>query len=127
MKNGDERTLDLAFPDPYHAAELAGKPVQFKVRLSSIKKKSLPDLTDDFAKTVDEKFETVDQLKEGVKNNILEAEERRINDDLKNRLLRKLVEANEFEVPPTMLNDQKNALVADFENRMRMQGMSEQD
>jgi trigger factor len=124
MKIGDERTLDLSFPENYHVEHLKAKPVSFKTKLTAIHTKTLPELSDDFAKTIDPKFETMDQLKEEIKKDLEANEQRRIDEDLKNRLLKKLVEENPVDVPPSMLKDQKKSLIQDFERRMTQQGMS---
>lgn len=130
MSIGATKTLNLHFPNPYHAAELAGKPVEFKVVLSGIKKKSLPELTDDFvanmmgSATGSEKH-TVASLKKTIHDDIEQSEKKRIETDLKNRILRTLAQKNPVEVPPSMLKNQIEALVEDTKKRMMEQGMSD--
>jgi trigger factor len=132
MKIGQQKTLTLKFPDQYHAADIAGKPVEFKVTLKGLKKKKLPDLSDEFVQQMmgqgaGLKEPTVEGLKKTIRKDFEESEKKRIETDFKNRMLRKLVAANPVEVPPSMLNDQKQALKEDMKKRMQEQGMGEAD
>ncbi len=132
MKIGETKTLSLKFPDQYHAADIAGKPVEFKVKLNGLKKKKLADLTDEFisqmmGKTADGTPQTLESLKETIRKDFAESEQKRIESDFKNRMLRALVAANPVEVPPSMLQEQKNALKEDMKKRMIEQGMGEAD
>jgi trigger factor len=124
MKVGDQKTISLKFPDPYHSADLAGKPVEFKVTLHKLKKKDLPQLNDEFVKSLGA-FESLDKLKATIREDLEQNEKKRIDNDLKNRLLKELVRNNPVDVPPTMMNDQKKALIDDMRKRMTEQGMDE--
>ena len=124
MKIGETRTLNLKFPDPYHSAELAGKPVDFKVVLKGLKKKVLPELTDELLKTIGSQ-QTVAEFKKTIEDDIEQSEKKRIDEAFKNRLLKKLVQANPVQVPASLLKDQKAALIEDFKKRMTDQGMPE--
>ena len=126
MKVGETRTINLKFPDPYHSAELAGKPVEFKVTLKGLKKKELPEMTDELLKTIGSN-QTVAEFKKTVEDDIEQSEKKRIDDAFKNRLLKKLVAANPVDVPASLLKDQKAALIEDFKKRMGDQGMQESD
>ncbi len=126
MKIGENKTLNLKFPDPYHSKELAGKPVEFKVVMKALKKKELPELTDDFLKSIGAE-ESVDKLKETIRKDLQESEVRRIEQDFKNRLLKVLVKENPLDVPPSMMKDQKQALVDDMKQKMIDQGMSDEE
>lgn len=122
MKVGDTKTIALKFPSPYHSTDLAGKPVDFKVTLKGLKKKQLPELTDDLLKTVGAQ-QTVEEFKKTVAADMEQTEKKRIDDAFKNRLLKKLVAANPVEVPASLMKDQKAALIEDFKKRMSEQGM----
>lgn len=126
MKVGDSKTLNLKFPSPYHSAELAGKLVEFKVKLTGLKKKVLPELNDEFLATLGGPT-SLEELKKTIREDLEGSEQKRVEDAFKNRLLKKLVQANPVEVPPSLLKDQKNSLIADFQKRMNEQGMSPAD
>ncbi len=126
MKIGAEKTIDLKFPTPYHAAELEGKPVSFKVKLKSLKKKEMPELTDEFIKSIGGDQDLA-SLKETIKTDMLESDKKRIDEAFKNRLVRKLAEENPMDVPPKLMEEQKKSLVEDFKSRMQNQGMTPPD
>lgn len=129
MKIGDNKTINLKFPTPYHAAELEGKPVDFKVKVNALKKKSLPELTDEFVQQMmgpNGETKTLEELKNTIRKDIEESEKKRIETDTKNRLLKKLVDHNPVEVPPSMLKDQKASLVEDTKKRMLDQGLTDE-
>jgi trigger factor len=122
MKIGGTKTISLKFPDPYHSAELAGKPVEFKVTLNGLKKKVLPELNDELIAQIGAK-QTVEEFKATLKTDIEQSEKKRIEDAFKNRIVKKLVQANPVDVPASLLKEQKATLVADFKKRMTEQGM----
>lgn len=135
MNVGDSKTLNLKFPNPYHSAELSGKAVDFKVKLTGLKYKKLPELTDDYVNQMmgksmgggENETHTVESLKKTILTDLEQSEKKRIDTDFKNRLLKKLVAANPVDVPPSMLKDQKMALIEDMKKKMSEQGMSDSE
>lgn len=126
MKIGATKTLNLKFPDGYQAAELSGKPVEFKVTLKGLKKKSLPEITPEFLKEkLGGSVETLEKLRENIKNDLEKNERSRIENDFKNRLLKNLVKANPVDVPDSLVKEQKESLVQDMKQRMIQQGLPE--
>ena len=126
MKVGGNKDVQIAFPDDYHVADLAGKPVTFKTTLKGLKKRVLPELTDEIVKTLGN-YENIEALRAEIKKDIVERDTKRIDDDLKNRLMRALVERNPMEVPKALRDEQKKSLIEDFKNRLKQQGMGDQD
>jgi trigger factor len=124
MKIGDTRELQLKFPDEYQAKDIAGKPVTFTVTLKSIKAKELPEVNEEFAKTLG--FENVEKLKEAIELDYKHNEENKIKEDFKNRLLKALVSENPVDVPKTLLNEQKQLLIQDVQQKMKSQGMTQE-
>jgi trigger factor len=124
MRPGISTSLNLKFPEDY-PNDLANKDVTFKVTLKKLGKKSIPDLNEDFVKSVSD-FKSVDELKTAIRDDIRKTEEGRIKKDLRNRILKALVERNPVEVPPTLLREQKMALMADIQQRMSQQGFNQE-
>ncbi len=122
MKIGGTKTISLKFPDPYHSVDLAGKPVDFKVTLTGLKKKVLPELNDELIAQIGAK-QTVEEFKATLKTDIEQSEKKRIEDAFKNRIVKKLVEANPVDVPASLMKEQKATLIEDFKKRMTEQGM----
>ena len=67
LKQGEEKDVEVNFPEEYHAAELAGKPAVFKVKVQEIKAKEVPELDDELAKEIDEEVESLDALRTKLK------------------------------------------------------------
>lgn len=126
MKIGETKTLSLKFPDDYQATEIAGKPVEFEVTLKGLKKKELPEVTDDFIASLGGDTKTVLELRTQIRKDLEESEKNRIQGDLKNRMLKALVAANPVDVPNTLKKEQKEVLIADMRKRMNEQGINEE-
>ena len=122
MKVGSDKDLHLTFPSEYHAKELAGKTVHFKVTKKKKKKKVAPTLDDEFAKKVGD-HESLEVLKDAIRKDIQNGEETRIKNELKDRLLKALVKANPVEVPVSLKEKQKQRLVEDLQQRMQKEGL----
>lgn len=125
MKVGEEKTLNLKFPTPYHAKELEGKSVVFKVKLNEIKEKVLPEINDEFIKTTGSGVGSVEEFRKIVRADLENTEIKRIEDAFKNRLLKVLVKENPVDVPASLMKDQKKLLIEDFKKRMAQQQMDE--
>ncbi|MBR2479457.1 MAG: trigger factor [Clostridia bacterium] len=120
---GEEFDVNVTFPEEYHAAELAGKAVVFKVKLNGINAIELPALDDEFAKDISE-FDTLDEYKADLKAKIQKRHdkvaENEVNDQLGNALIDKLV----AEIPEEMFDREVENIVRDYDMRLRQQGMS---
>lgn len=120
---GEEKEIQVTFPEEYHARELAGKPAVFHTLIHSIKTKELPALDDEFASEVSD-FETMEEYRADVRRKLEEeaAEENKLSkEDL---LIAKAVENAEMEIPDLMVESQAENMVQEFEQRMRMQGLT---
>lgn len=126
MKPQETKTVKLSFPEDYHVEDLKGKPVEFKVTLNKIKEKIKPELNDEFVKKLGEET-SVEGFKAQLKKDIAQGEEKRAEQDLKNRVFKALVAANPFDVPASLIKEQRSALVEDFKRRMQSQGIGEQE
>lgn len=125
LETGDEKDLDITFPESYQVEDLAGQPVVFKVKVNEIKKKQLPKLDNSFAKEVGlEGVETVDQLKEKVKENLLDAKAKDAEGKANDALLQKVVESATVEIPEELVDDEKNQMLNELQQRLSQQGLS---
>ncbi len=123
MKIGDEKTIEVSFPEEYHAEELAGKPAQFNVKLHAISAKELPEIDDELAKDVSE-FDTLDELKADIKAKLEESAAQSTKAANENAVIEKLVEANDFEVPEEMIETQLEQMANDYNMRLSQQGLT---
>ncbi|MEK6554306.1 MAG: trigger factor, partial [Bdellovibrionota bacterium] len=122
MTIGQKKSIPLRFPDDYHA-EFAGKDVVFDVTLKGIKKKTLPELNDEFANTT-AGFPTVEAFKQDIRDRITEGETKRIQNDLRSRVIQELVKENPIEVPEQILNEEKEAMMQDAFKNLSQRGMT---
>ena len=120
---GDEVEVNVTFPEDYHAAELAGKPAQFKVTVKEIKVKELPELNDEFASEVSE-FDTLDEYKKDVEKKLAEKKEIEANSKNEDAVVAKVVENATMEIPDKMIDAQAENMVQDMARRMQSQGLS---
>ena len=124
-KAEEEKEVNVTFPEDYHVKELAGAPVVFKVKVHEVKNKVLPELDDEFAKDVNAQgVETIEQLKEHIKNNITDDKTRAAEDKAVNDLMTKVVDGVKVDIPQAMIDDETNSLINDFAMRLQQQGMS---
>ena len=119
---GEEFDIVVTFPEEYQAKDLAGKEAVFKIKLHEIKKKELPEVDDEFVKDVSE-FDTLDQYKESLKNQLTEQFEKKAKDDVENQMIDKLIELVEAEVPEAMYNNKIKEMAREFEYRLKSQGL----
>ena len=127
LRVGAQKALSLTFPTDYKSEELAGQPVQFAVTVKALLKKEMPALDEEFVKTLGGDAKTVEDLKKVIKDDISSEESHRIQDKLKNTVLRALVKENPIEIPPTLKQEQKSTLIADTEKRLTEQGMPQSE
>lgn len=104
-RSGEDRTVEVRFPDDYGAEDLAGKQAAFEVHVAEVKKRQIPELDDEFAKDLGD-FETLDALKERIRQDLIEMRENAAKAELRRSLLSALVERTDFEVPPGMTDQQ---------------------
>ncbi len=120
---GDELTVNVTFPEEYHAKELAGKPAEFKVKINEIKAKELPELDDEFAQDVSE-FDTLAEYRESVKAKLAERKENAARRDKEEEAIAKIVDKSKMEIPEAMIETQIDNMVDNFASRMAQQGLT---
>ncbi|MFO8069831.1 MAG: trigger factor [Alkalibacterium sp.] len=125
VKVGDEKEVELTFPEEYHSEDLAGQEVTFKVKVHEVKSKELPELDDDFAKDLDEDVETFAELKEKARKELEEKKETAANDARDDEAIRKAVEnAKIEEIPSEMAHEEVHRQMEMFLNNLKQQGIS---
>ncbi len=122
MKRGEEKEVEVTFPEGYGSKELAGKPAVFKVLVKEIKEKIVPKIDDALAKELE--AENLDELKERIKENSIAQEKQRIDGQLQENLMNALLENNSFDIPEGMIINQLHHLKDSFTQKLKAQGMS---
>jgi len=123
IKVGEEKDINVKFPEEYHAEELKGKDAVFHIKLNKLQKKELPELDDEFAKDVSE-FDTLEELKNDIKTKAQARKDNQSESELENKIVDIIVEGMEVDVPPAMIEDRTQSLIRDFDMQLRQQGMS---
>lgn len=123
LGRGEEKDIEVTFPEDYHAENLKGQAATFKVKLHEIKRKNLPELDDEFAMDVSE-FETLDEFKQDLANRLKERKEQANLSQIQEEVVNKASEAAQVDTPQVMINNELDNMLKDFENRLRMQGMT---
>jgi trigger factor len=124
MQAGEEKEIEVTFPEEYHAKELAGKPATFKVKVHEIKEKRLPALDDEFAKDVDDEVETLEQLKEKIRTRLEEAKKNEAEAALRDALVEKAAENAKIDIPEVMVKNETDRMLREFDQRLQMQGLN---
>ena len=123
MKKGEEKDVNVTFPENYHAENLKGKPAVFKVTLNKVEKKELPEIDDKYVSDTTE-FETVDEYKKAIKENLLKMAQERAERDFEVKLLDEIAEKSNIEVPDSMVEHELHHMIEDFEHRLSHQGLN---
>lgn len=121
-KIGEERDVNVKFPEEYHAKELAGKDATFKCTIRSIKTKELPAIDDELAKKVS-KFETLDELKADIRKNLEENAERTAENDQKSAAVEMATNNITVDIPAVMIDNRVTAMIQEMAMRLEQQGM----
>ena len=122
MNIGEEKDLEVTFPEEYHAKELAGKKAVFHVKVNGITETQLPALDDDFAKDISE-FDTLDEYKADVRAKLEAQAAERDNNAFTNAVIEKVMENATVEIPEAMVERQIDSMVRNFEARLAQQGL----
>lgn len=121
-KVGEEKEVNVKFPDEYHSAELAGKDAMFKCTVRSIKHKELPEIDDELAKKVST-FQTLDELKADIRKNLLETAEKKAENDHKSAAIEQATENITVEIPAVMIDNRVTTMIQEMAMRLEQQGM----
>ena len=122
MSAGEEKDIDIIFPEDYHA-ELAGKAVVFHVKVNKVTVTNLPTQDDEFAKDVSE-FNTLDELKADIKEKALATAQKQIDDAFQQACVDKAAENTTVELPNALIEQELNNQMENFSYQLQMSGYS---
>ena len=126
MNIGEERDINVTFPEEYQAKELAGKAAVFHVKLNSISYKEMPEINDDFAKDVSE-FDTLDEYKADIEKRIGEQEKNAAEQNRTDKIIEKVCENATVDIPQPMVERAIDQRVNEMNMRMSYQGLKMED
>ncbi|UJL44988.1 trigger factor [Virgibacillus sp. NKC19-16] len=119
-----ETSINLTFPEDYHAEELAGKEATFQVKVHEVKYKEFPELDDEFAKDVDEEAESLDELKQKKREELESQKEQEAERQKRDTLLEKASDNTQVEIPDAMVDTELDQMIREFEQQLQQQGMT---
>ncbi|HPO04979.1 MAG TPA: trigger factor [Bacillota bacterium] len=119
---GEERDVNVTFPDEYHSETLSGREAVFKCKIHEIKETELPVIDDEFAKDVSE-FETLGELKTDIRHKLEKIAKDKAEYETKNAVLEKIYEETEIDIPDIMISDQTDDMLQEIQQQMRYQGI----
>ncbi|MGD9075307.1 MAG: trigger factor [Desulfobacteraceae bacterium] len=122
LKKGEMSEFNVDFEDDYSQPKLAGKSVKFNVKVIDIKEMNLPELNDDFAKNLGADFQDLDDLKDKIRETLTDREEKRVDRELKMRLLKKVSDSVDFELPESLLESELNGAMESIRQNLLRSG-----
>ncbi|MGD8836459.1 MAG: trigger factor [Desulfobacteraceae bacterium] len=124
MKVDDERQIEVTFPDDYYKEELVGQQVLFKVKLNEIRQEVLPEVDDEFAKSISDNFDSLESLKAEIRKNLLAGYNKRTEQEMNEQIFKQLLEQTQFEVPDTMVEGELEHILKDAERSFEQSNRS---
>ncbi|MDN5351109.1 MAG: trigger factor [Clostridiales bacterium] len=120
---GSEVEVDVTFPETYHSEDLAGKAAKFYVKINGIKIKELPEIDDEFAKDVSE-FDTLDEYKASIREDLEASLKETAESEQREKVIEKAIELIKVDIPEKMVEAEVDAMLNDFDQQLRYQGLS---
>lgn len=124
LKKGEEATRQVDFPAGFPNPALAGKSLSFIITAKEIKERVLPEINDEFAKDVGEEFPTLDALRDELRKKITKRREKARTGDLTDRIMMKILDAHDFEVPNKLVAYEVSEQIKQLEDHLQKQGMT---
>lgn len=123
VREGDERSFTVAYPEDFSAKGLAGKEIEYTAQVVAVRIKELPELDDDFAKSVSEEVSTFEELKNKIRDSLTERANMEATADLRNEAMEQLVSNHQLEVPQSLVTYQSRAIIENFVRDMMRGGV----
>ena len=120
---GESKDVTVTFPEQYHSEDLAGKEAVFKCTVHEVKEMEIPEIDDEFVKDISE-FDNLEALKADIRRGLELSAVSKADNDMKNSVIEKVYEANEFEVPEVMVAGEVENTLKDMDRQLQAQGMN---
>lgn len=122
LNAGDEKDVEVTFPEDYHAPELAGQDAVFHCVINKIQTREMPVLDDEYVQDTSE-FDTVDEYKENIHKTLIERKEKAAQTDKENAVVDKLIETSEMDIPGAMIDSQVSDMYNEYAQQLQSQGI----
>lgn len=124
VKEDEEKEFTVEYPKEFSSEALAGKTVHYKAKIKSVGKTEVPKLDDDWAKSLDEGYESLADLRKRLRADLEKLSETDADARVRNDAVAKLIEQNSFEVPGVLIENQARNLLNNFAQDMRQRGVN---
>ncbi len=125
MQAGESKEFTTTIPEDYSNEKLAGKEAQYSTTLHKVEFKELPELDDAFAiQASNDEYQTMEDLRKAVGDNLLENKQRTINDALREKVMNTIIEQSQFTIHPVMIQDEAEEMMHQFSHMLEQQRMS---
>ena len=121
-KAEEDKDVKVTFPEEYHAEDLAGKDAVFHCHIHEVREEQLPELNDDFAQDVSE-YDTLDELKAKTRERLQDTADKSAVAKMKDLAMEKVMAANEVEAPISLVNDEIDRMIQEFQQQLMYSGM----
>ncbi len=127
MKKGEEKSFELEFPKEYHAKHLAGAKATFDVTLNVVEERIVPEIDDEFAKSLGKDIKDLKNLKENLKEGMQKEKEGQFTEKKRTSILEALIEKTQTKIPKNMIKEELDVMVSEMEQQVQMSGMTLDD
>lgn len=124
LSTGEEKDVEVTFPEEYHAEELAGKDATFKTKINEIKTKEIPELDDELANELDSDANTVDEFKANLRKQLEETKANQAEDAKKEEAITKASDNATIDIPDAMIKTEQDRMLQEFSQRIQQQGLN---
>ncbi len=125
MQAGESKTFTTTIPADYSNEKLAGKEAQYAVTLHKVEFKELPELDDAFAvQASNDEYQTLEDLRKAISDNLLESKQRRIRDELREKVVNAVIEQSNFTLHPVLIQEETEEMLHQFSHLLERQHMS---
>ncbi len=125
LKAGDEKEINVTFPEDYHAEDLKGQAVVFEVKINEVKEVKIPELDKDFFEDLGmEGIDSKEALEAQVKENIMAQKEKKADDEWIDALLEEASSNMEVEIPEIMIKEEVERMIDEYGHNLEMQGIT---
>ena len=121
MKKGETKVITKVYPEDFETSALAGKSVSLRVTLNSIKEKKLPEINDELAQDISEKFKTLDDLKADIRAKLEQAVKQNVRSRTITRILDSIVETSKIPLPQSIVDYQLENMWQEYVSQMRIE------
>lgn len=121
MKAGDKKEFELTFPEKYHQQNLAGKPATFKVKVNLVQKRQLPEINDEFAKSLG-KFENLATLKKSIEEGMKKERKNKLQDEKRIKYLEEIAKHAQGELPDILIQEETKKMLSELEYQVQSMG-----